>query len=595
MARKRLLWHLYPSYLLITIISLVAVTWYISRVWEQLYLNQMAMDLGDQASLLEMQVGTRLRLSSGAELDALCKSWGQKTHIRFTIILPTGQVLGDSHHDPALMDNHSDRPEIRGALAGQIITKTRKSYTLDQEMMYVARPLKEQGRVSGVVRAAIPVAAIDQALASIYPKIAFAGLAIALMAAILSLFVARRITRPLEEMKRAAARFAQGNLSRKVPVPSSDELGSLANALNHMAVQLDDRIRTILRQRHEHEAILSSMVEGVVAVDSQGHLITLNTAGGQLLGVEAHQVQHRSIQEVIRNTDLQWFVSRAQTATAAIEGEIVLNDNDGRVLQAHGTQLRDLQGAPIGALIVLHDVTRLRQLENARRDFVANVSHELRTPITSIKGFVETLQEGALAEPDKAKEFLDIMARQADRLNQIIEDLLSLSRLEQEADQVKFSLILSPINEVVQAAVQACANRAAAKGITLLTATTKDLQAPINAHLLEQALVNLIDNAVKYSPTGSVVQVETESNQHDIILRVRDQGIGINKEHLPRIFERFYRVDASRSRKVGGTGLGLAIVKHIAQAHSGRVTVASSPGQGSVFALHIPKRYFNQL
>ncbi|MDD3581901.1 MAG: HAMP domain-containing protein, partial [Desulfobacca sp.] len=268
MARKRLLWHLYPSYLLITIISLVAVTWYISRVWEQLYLNQMAIDLGDQASLLEMQVGTRIELTSGAKLNALCKAWGQKTHTRFTIILPTGQVLGDSHHDPALMDNHGDRPEIQGALAGQTVTKTRKSYTLDQEMMYVARPLKEQGRVSGVVRAAIPVTAINQALASIYPKIALGGLAIALMAAILSLFVGRRITRPLEEMKRAAARFAQGNLSRKVPVPPSDELGSLADALNHMAAQLDDSIRTILRQRHEHEAILSSMVEGVIAVDS---------------------------------------------------------------------------------------------------------------------------------------------------------------------------------------------------------------------------------------------------------------------------------------------------------------------------------------
>ncbi|MBW1916946.1 MAG: HAMP domain-containing protein [Deltaproteobacteria bacterium] len=592
MRRKRLLWHLYPSYLIITIISLVAVTWYISRVWEQLYLKQMALDLGDQASLLAMQVQKRLGSYQVAEIDALCKSWGQASHTRFTIILPSGQVLGDSHQDPAEMDNHADRPEIQGALAGQTVTITRKSYTLNQYMMYVALPHKEQGQVSGVVRAAIPVTTIDQALKAIYVKIALGGLAIALIAAALSLFISRRITRPLEEMKRGAARFAQGNLDRKVPVPASDELGSLAEALNQMAAQLDDRIRTILRQRQEHEAILSSMVEGVIAVDRQGHIITLNTAGARLLGVEPHAVRHRSIQEVIRNTDLQWFVSRAQSAIAPIEGEIVLNDEEERFLQAHGTQLRDLQGAPIGALIVVHDVTRLRGLENARRDFVANVSHELRTPITSIKGFVETLQDRALAEPEKAQEFLDIIARQADRLNQIIEDLLSLSRLEQEADQVKFSLIKSPINEVIQGAVQACASRAAAKGINIVTVSKNDVQAPINPHLLEQALVNLIDNAIKYSPAGSIVQVKTDSQPQEIIIRVEDQGIGISKEHQSRIFERFYRVDASRSRKIGGTGLGLAIVKHIAQAHGGRVTVESTPGKGSVFSLHLPQNQF---
>jgi two-component system phosphate regulon sensor histidine kinase PhoR len=268
-----------------------------------------------------------------------------------------------------------------------------------------------------------------------------------------------------------------------------------------------------------------------------------------------------------------------------VEGDIVLHDEQQRFLQAHGTLLRDAGGHDIGALIVLNDVTRLRRLETVRRDFVANVSHELKTPITAVKGCVETLLDGALADPAAGRRFLDIIARQAERLNAIVDDLLALSRIEQEAEKQEIPLRRGPLREVAQAAIQSCTVGAAARDIRIDLDCPDAPTAKINPPLLEQALVNLIDNAVKYSESGSRVLVEIRRKDREVRIRIRDWGCGIPREHLPRLFERFYRVDKARSRKVGGTGLGLAIVKHIAQAHGGRVEVESTPGVGSVFTL----------
>jgi two-component system phosphate regulon sensor histidine kinase PhoR len=377
-------------------------------------------------------------------------------------------------------------------------------------------------------------------------------------------------------------------LSLKLPRPELRELVGLAETLNHMASQLDERIGTILRQRQEREAVLASMVEGVIAVDSRSRVISLNRAASALLGLDPAFVIQRRIIEVVENPDLQWFITRSLAASGPIEGEITLQGEKPRFLQAHGTTLKDPHGKAFGVLIVVHDVTRLRQLEKARRDFVANVSHELKTPITSIKGFVETLLEGeTISDPEHAGKFLHIIGRQADRLGAIIEDLLSLSRIEQEAEQGKIHLVGGRIRGILNAALQVCSTRAEEKQISVNLSCPEDLRARVNAPLLEQALVNLIDNAVKYSDPGSSVQVEAGQLNNQVVIKVTDQGVGIPKEHLSRLFERFYRVDASRSRKMGGTGLGLAIVKHIAQAHGGKVDVTSTTGQGSTFSIFL--------
>jgi two-component system, OmpR family, phosphate regulon sensor histidine kinase PhoR len=589
MRRRRLVSQLFPSYLIIAVLALLAVTWYVSRTWRQFFLEQTGTDLKIRTELVMPQFQGLMSPLQPEAVDRLCKKLGRLSGTRLTVILPSGRVVGDSLKNPARMDNHGDRPEIRQAYKGKFGTSTRLSYTVETPMMYVAAPIRKEGRTIGVLRASLPVAFIGRVLNSMYSKIALGGLMAALLAALLSLVVARRLSRPLEEMKQGAQRFAQGDLRIKVPVPPSDELASLAEALNFMAAQLDQRIRTIIQQRQEQEAVLASMVEGVMAVDQRERLITLNQAGGLLLGVDPEAGRERPIPELVRNPDLQNFVARALDSPRQVDGELILRDNgQDRLLQVRGTPLRDFQGKAFGALIVLNDITRLRRLEQARRDFVANVSHELKTPITSIKGFVETLMDGAIQEPENAKNFLQIIARHAERLNEIIDDLLSLSRIEQDSEQGKIALALGRVREVLEDAIQVCRERARAKDIGISLICPSELTAEINAPLLSQAVVNLIDNAVKYSPAGRDVTVEARPELDEVLILVRDQGPGIAPEHLSRLFERFYRVDAGRSRKVGGTGLGLAIVKHIAQSHGGYVTLQSAPGKGSTFLIHLP-------
>jgi two-component system, OmpR family, phosphate regulon sensor histidine kinase PhoR len=577
--------QIYLAMLLIALLSVVAITWIASRSWRHFYLEELAGDLEARARLVSVMVEEKLALGEIAGLDAYCKNLGKLADTRLTVALKNGRVVGDSRQDISTMEDLDSRPEIQAALAGKVGQDQRVAS--GQDMMYLAVPVLEQGRPVAVVRTALPLGHIRQALSAVYYKVGLGSLGIILLGAGLSLVLSRRLTRPLEEFRRGAERFARGDLSLKLPRPDLMELGSLGETMNRMASQLDERIGTIIRQRQEQEAVLASMVEGVIAVDSRSRVISLNRAATHLLGMDPAFVIQRSINEVVENPDLQWFVTRSLAASETIEGEIHLQGDKPRVLQAHGTTLKDPRGKAFGVLIVVHDVTRVRQLENARRDFVANVSHELKTPITSIKGFVETLLEGAMLDPKHAGEFLKIIGRQADRLGAIIEDLLSLSRIEQEAEQGKIHLAGRKIKTILKAAIQACNTRSEGKKINVSLNCSEDLRARVNGPLLEQALINLIDNAVKYSDPGSLIAVEAGNEDGQVVIKVRDQGVGIAKEHLPRLFERFYRVDPSRSRKVGGTGLGLAIVKHIAQAHGGKVGVESSPGQGSIFTVFL--------
>jgi len=355
-----------------------------------------------------------------------------------------------------------------------------------------------------------------------------------------------------------------------------------------MAVELRDRIETVIRQRNEIEAMLSSMVEGVIALDMEERLISINQAAGRMLGIQLRDMQGRSIQEVVRSTKLYQFVNDTLSSSEPGERDIPMASDGELIVNCHGTLLRDAAGKQIGALIVFNDVTRLRRLENIRREFVANVSHELKTPITAIKGFVETLRDGAVKNPRDADRFLAIIDKHVARLEAIVEDLLSLSRIEQGAEMGEIQKIDTRISEILRTAVQVCHIRADAKQIRIEISCPEEIRAKVDPPLIEQAVVNLLDNAIKYSEEGKGVQVDASQGDHEIIVSVRDQGCGIEKKHLGRLFERFYRVDKARSRQVGGTGLGLAITKHIVQAHAGRLTVESTPGKGSVFSIHLP-------
>lgn len=401
-------------------------------------------------------------------------------------------------------------------------------------------------------------------------------------------FVSQRwVRRTLTALRDAVAAWPAEKPSA-VARPELADADQLYADLAAAAAAINSRLSTLLRENQEQQAVLASMVEGVLAVDTEKRVISLNQAAARLLGTRLEQVQGRLLQEAIRQAELQRFVVAALSSERPVEGCMPLHPLSDRLVQATGTPLRDGQGRVLGAVVVLNDISRLRQLENLRRDFAANVSHELKTPITSIKGFVETLLDGGLHNPHEAERFLRIVLRQADRLNAIIDDLLVLARVEKEGETGDIALAPGRLWEVLQAAVHDCEAKAAERGISIKLTCDGSLYANMNPALLQQAVMNLLDNAIKYSERGAGVELTGEQRNGRVLISVRDQGCGIAPEHHARLFERFYRVDKARSRKLGGTGLGLAIVKHIVLAHRGEVGVESAPGRGSTFTISLP-------
>ena len=587
--KRRLIWHLYPSYLIIILISIVAVTWYASIEARQFFLEKNEADLKARAELFEGQIMAFLDPLDRDKIDLLCKEEGQKASTRITVILPTGEVVGDSDSDPKSMDNHSDRLEFIAASTGESGVSIRTSLTLARDYMYVGIPVKKAETLLAVVRTSIPIDVIDVVIKGIQRKIILGSLIIALLGSMVSLIVSRRISRPIEKLKEGAGYFIQGDFNYRLPASGIEEIGSLNESMRDMARQLHARINTITQQRTEIEAILSSMIEGVIAVDAEERIIIMNNAAAKMFGCDLSTVQGRSIQEAIRNTHLQQFVSEAISGEKPIEKEIGISTGEERYLFGHGTLIRDIEGKRIGALFVLSDITRLRRLENIRRDFVANVSHEIKTPITAIKGFAEILRDEGTKDEQDVKRFLNIIAKHVNRLEAIIDDLLKLSRIEKDTETEGIQLMESGIKDVLESAIQISKQLADSKGTEIILFCDDGLTARINPPLLEQAVVNLLDNAIKYSDEKKPVIIETKRDEKEILIHITDNGRGIEQEHLPRIFERFYRVDKARSHALGGTGLGLAIVKHIIQAHGGHVSVTSIPGKGSTFTLHLPK------
>ncbi|MDP2002641.1 MAG: HAMP domain-containing sensor histidine kinase [Desulfurivibrionaceae bacterium] len=592
MHHKRLIWQLYPSQLLITIIALLAAAGYGAYSLRAFQLAQTGAGLEARAHLTQEHVLSLLAAKDPEALQAFCTSAGKRSGTRLTVTDTDGEVLADSDEDPGRMENHAGRPEIIAALAGRPAPSLRFSHTLQENMMYVAIPLVQNGKTRGVLRTAIPVTFIDSALREIFLKIVWGCLIVALIVALVAWFIAQRISRPLEEMRLGAERFAGGAFATKLREEGAEEVASLARAMNAMADQLDGRIKTIARQHSQLQAVFSSMVEGVITVDTEERILDINQAGARLLNIAPEKLRGKSALVAVRNLALQRFISQALASAKPIEGEIDLTGRDGqeKYFYAHGTRFQDASEMTSGAIIVINDVTNLRRLENMRRDFVANVSHELKTPITSIEGFAETLLDGALENPEDARRFVEIIAKQSKRLHAIIEDLLALSRLEQDQEHTELVLAEEKISQPLRRAIETCGPKAAEKKISLELDAPDDLSANLNSPLLEQAITNLVVNAIKYSEEGSRVIIRAgQRDAETIAIEVQDFGVGVCAHHLPRLFERFYRSDAARNRKVGGTGLGLAIVKHIVQAHGGEVGVTSEVGKGTTFTILLYK------
>ncbi|HEX5643784.1 MAG TPA: ATP-binding protein [Thermoleophilia bacterium] len=597
MRRPRLFWRVFATYLVIVVLCTAAVGFYAVRSVRDFYVDHTERELQARAALVREQILPAILADTPEELEALVRRLGDSSGTRITLIAVDrpgygrGEVLADSDSDPVEMESHATRPEVLAALQGRPGRAIRYSRTLWQDMMYVAIPVTEDGRLTTVVRTAVPLTRVNNALASLYGSIAVSAIVVAVIAAIIGLTVSRRISGQMRAIKVGAERLAAGDFAHKLSVPRVEEFASVAESINRMAEQLDDKLRRLTHERNEREAVLASMVEGVLAVDIDERVIAVNAAAARLLDTDPASAEGKAIQEVVRNPDLQHVVAQTLDGHRPVEADIVIRVGaEERNLQANGTLLHgDDDGDDVGAVVVLNDVTRLKRLEAVRRDFVANVSHELKTPVTSIKGFAETLEDGALDDPAAARRFVRIIAGQADRLNSIIEDLLALSTLEQSGDSPLLQLEEADLCDVVAVALEVCGPKAEAKSIELREDCPGRLLARVSPPLLEQAVVNLIDNAVKYSSEGSTVVVTLEERGDEVVVSVTDEGQGVAREHLPRLFERFYRVDKARSRDLGGTGLGLAIVKHVAQIHGGRVSVDSLIGRGSTFRVHLPR------
>ena len=597
MRNIRLFWQIFPTCVGITVFSLVLAAWLTTTTSHAFYIDHLKTDLRDRALLLEPTI-TSLSSSDQEQVQQFVRRTGRRAATRITLIDADGLVLADSNENPALMDNHATRSEIAAALTGETGFSLRHSPTLNKSMLYTAIPVAlAHADRQGALRLALPATAADTMLAALRMKLIGIGLAVVVLAALISMYSARKISRPLEEIKRGAEQLTKGRIDQLVKISSehmSVEMAGLAGSINQMAEQINRRIRIIIQQRNELEAVFSSMADSVVAIDADKKIIRMNQAATALFALPSEVVKGKAVQGVIRNAYLLEMIDLTLAHNTQQEQKITLfNGADPIILQTHAVPLRDEGNQNMGVLLVMNDLTKLNRLENIRQDFVANVSHELKTPITAIKGYVETLLEGALEDQDNARRFLNIVARQSNRLDAIVDDLLTLSRIEDTSNKSNITLTVDLIAPVLKNAIQVCADHANKKDIVVQIDCDQDLMAPINQPLLEQALINLLENAIAYSPSGARISLRCCSSrtmQGDEFLHISviDNGPGIAKEHLPRLFERFYRCDKARGRDQGGTGLGLAIVKHIAQAHKGTVEVESTPGSGSIFTITLP-------
>ncbi|MCI0369871.1 MAG: ATP-binding protein, partial [candidate division NC10 bacterium] len=533
-------------------------------------------------------------LAGGAaprRVQELADQSAAKVRARVTVIAAGGAVLGDSERSlegAEAMENQAGRPEVRAALAGEIGSHIRRSRTLDVEMLYVAIPVPDGGSVQGVLRLALPVTEVPQAVAAVRWTVTVGGVLALALALAVGFFLSRRVTRPVGEMRATALRMAEGDFDRQAPVGGTGEIAELGAALNRMASRFKEKIQDLDGERGKLAAVLDGMAEGVIAVDPRGRILLLNPAARTMFNLQGETAEGRPFLEAIRQKALLDLLEtcRAYAPGETCRREVELGPPIGRILEAHVAPVRfGAEGR--GSLLVLHDITALRHLEQVRKEFVANVSHELRTPLTSIRGYLETLLDGGLEDPAHARRFLEVAHTHTERLSRLVDDLLQLSDIETG------KLILKPapvgLHEVAAHVLAIFDSPAGQKRLVLENHVPSDLSVQADRDRLAQILVNLVDNAVKYTPEGGRIAVgATQSPGGFVEVRVADTGMGIPSTDLPRLTERFYRVDKARSRELGGTGLGLAIVKHLVQAHGGELEIDSELNRGTTVRITLP-------
>ncbi len=544
------------------------------------YRSDLVQDLSGEAALLAAQLPSQIDMDALARQSTLALQ-SQGRDVRVTIVDTEGTVLGDSSADWHTMENHLERPEIAQALRDGASHDVRYSSTLKTNLLYVALYDRNTGYV---LRLSTPMVAVQQFYRPLAAFFAGGVLLSLAVAAILAYYSSHRQARPLDALRAMTEQIAQGNYKAPAPALHEPEFAALAQGLTSLSRDLDAHVSALRDGNNQLTTVLSSITEGLVALDGQARLLFINAAAARMLGVvscdgligcEANQVLH--IRELM---DLAAECIREGKPGSA---EITISGQNPQLLQATASPM---QGAP-GCLLLLVDVTQLRKLEHIRRDFVANVTHELRTPLTSIRGYVETLQSGAVNSPELSAKFLQIIEIEAERLSNLIGDLLLLSEIENNAQDTGIRRFR--LRDVAVSVAEMLQFSAAARNISVTCDISEDIHLDANPDRIKQLLLNLADNAVKYNVDGGSVVISAERSAGLVRIRVKDTGIGISQEHVSRIFERFYRVDKGRSRSMGGTGLGLSITKHIADLYKGNIRLISEPGHGSEFIIELPQ------
>jgi two-component system phosphate regulon sensor histidine kinase PhoR len=578
--RSGFFWRLLATGSALVLLTALAIGWLVERQAAHSVAERQWDELEDACALL-VQFAQQALERGDATVQADARRIGAATGLRVTVVRSGGEVLADSAlEDPELMENHGQRPEIVAALSAPTGRAQRTSRTVGYEARFVARALQRDGRPLGFVRVSLPVE--HGGLAARTPLLVGAGVGLVL-ALLCAVHLARRTTTPIQEMTRVAEELRAGRYEGRA-VTAPGEVGLLADTLDRLGAEVTERIARISAEDAQLRAMFAGMVEGVIAVDEEDRIRFCNQAARRMLVLPQVKLDGQKLWELVRVAGLQELLDEERKKGALSHAELGIGpEGRRRVLAAHAGAFEG--GGRSGLVIVLHDITEVRRLEQIRRDFVANVSHELKTPLTSIKGFVETLLSGALHETQKAEQFLRRIDVNVERLHYLVSDLLSLARIESQGAEVA----LAPVDwrVVLRDVLRRHKHAAELKGLAL-SADEHSLVVMGDTEAMTQVLDNLVDNALQYTPAPGRVHVRLEARDGVGCLSVEDTGVGIPKEDLERVFERFYRVDKARSRAVGGTGLGLSIVKHLVLAMHGQVTVESELGRGSRFKVQIP-------
>lgn len=577
------------SYLLVILIPLALIAFFLDRSLEENSLRNIESSLITQARLVETQLpAEKIIQEDSIFLESLVKNLSSTSRCRITVVAVNGKVLADSEKDMtdiAGMENHSGRPEIKAAMSSGTGVDIRYSPTLKINMLYAALPIRYDTKVIGVLRLSLTLESVQKTL-FVIRRIVFLGMFFAVcFAFILGSVLASKTVAPINKMIQVSRKFSEGEFSRRIYQSSQDEIGELADTLNNMAEEIENKIKEIGSQSQTLEAIFHSMIEGIIVVDNTGRIVSINPAIENIFNVLSSEARGKMFLETIRNNEILEMINSALKSAMLVRGEVALLYPVHRIFEVSATPIFS-NSVPNGCLAVIHDITEIRRLETIRKDFVANVSHELKTPLTSIKGFVETLLEGALDDKENSRSFLKIVQEHAERLDTLVNDLLVLSNLESKEmalDKKEIDLSLEASKVIL-----GFKSQLEKKHIQIKNYLSAGLIVRADKNRIGQVFTNLIDNAIKFNKDKGFIKIYSHAEGGKVKITIEDSGLGIPEKDLPRIFERFYRVDKARSRELGGTGLGLSIVKHMVELHGGSVGIESAENIGSKFWFTLP-------